>query len=88
MRNYDSSDNDDKEGSLNVITSTPELDKALQEESITYYKLKNATKWEVDDDDYIDSSKKEVITYIHTYIFTWYRYISLTNYGIQNGKDM
>ena len=73
MRNYDSSDNDndnnnDIEASPNVIKSTPELDKELQEESITYYKLKNASKWEVDDDDYTDSSKKEVTTYTH--IFT------------------
>jgi hypothetical protein len=69
MRNYDSSNDDnDNEASSNVITSTAELDKELLDESITYYKLKNASKWEVDDDDFIDSSKKEVITYTH--IFT------------------
>ena len=49
-------------------TLTAELDKELLDESITYYKLKNASKWEVDDDDFIDSSKKEVTTYTH--IFT------------------
>jgi hypothetical protein len=69
MRNYDSSNDDnDNEASSNVITSTAELDKELLDESITYYKLKNASKWEVDDDDYIDSSKNEVTTY--TYVFT------------------
>lgn len=71
MRNYDSSNDDndnDNEASPNLITSTAELDKELLDESITYYKLKNASKWEVDDDDFIDSSKKEVTTYTH--IFT------------------
>lgn len=97
MRNYDSnsSNNDDNHNDNspkeqpNLIKSTKELDKELQEEAITYFKLKNASKWndvDDDDDDCIDLSKKEVTPY--NYIYKYYRYTSSINYGIQSGNDM